>query len=251
MKRFEGKVAIVTGASRGIGAGIVLRLAQEGAAVVINHRNSPEGAEAVAEQVRAAGGQALVVQGDVSQADEAQRLVEQTVAAFGKVDVLVNNAGTTRDTLIMLMKEEQWDTVIDTNLKSVFNCCKAVARPMIKRKTGRIVNISSVSGLAGQAGQTNYAASKAAVVGFSKSLAKELGSRNITVNVVAPGFVPTALTEGILAEGDNTQKAIDSTPLGRLGTAEDIAAAVAFLASDEASFITGQVLSVDGGLVMQ
>ena len=251
MKRFEGKVAIVTGASRGIGAGIVLRLAQEGAAVVINHRNSPEGAEAVAEQVRAAGGQALVVQGDVSQADEAQRLVEQTMAAFGKVDVLVNNAGTTRDTLIMLMKEEQWDTVIDTNLKSVFNCCKAVARPMIKRKTGRIVNISSVSGLAGQAGQTNYAASKAAVVGFSKSLAKELGSRNITVNVVAPGFVPTALTEGILAEGDNTQKAIDSTPLGRLGTAEDIAAAVAFLASDEASFITGQVLSVDGGLVMQ
>ena len=146
-----------------------------------------------------------MIQADVSQFDEAQRLVQETVAAFGQVDVLVNNAGTTRDTLIMLMKEEQWDTVIDTNLKSVFNCCKAVARPMVKRKYGRIINISSVSGLAGQAGQTNYAASKAAVIGFSKSLAKELGSRNITVNVVAPGFVPTALTEDILTEGDNTR----------------------------------------------
>ena len=251
MRRFEGKVAIVTGASRGIGRGIALRLAQEGARVVVNHRNSPQGGEETAAAIREAGGEALVIQADVSRYDEAQRLVKEAEAAFGRVDVLVNNAGTTRDTLLLMMKEEQWDTVVDTNLKSVFNCCKAVARPMVKRKYGRIVNISSVSGLAGQAGQTNYAASKAGVVAFSKSLAKELGSRNITVNVVAPGFVPTALTEDILAEGDNTQKAIEATPLGRLGTAQDVAAAVAFLASDEASFITGQVLSVDGGLVMQ
>ena len=251
MQRFEGKVAIVTGASRGIGRGIALRLAQEGARVVINHRNSPEEAAETAQLIQAIGnGEALVIQADVSQFDEAQRLAKETVEAFGQIDILVNNAGTTRDTLIMMMKEEQWDTVIDTNLKSVFNCCKAAARPMVKRKYGRIINISSVSGLAGQAGQTNYAASKAAVVGFSKSLAKELGSRNITVNVVAPGFVHTALTADILTE-DNTRMAIEATPLGRLGTAEDVGAAVAFLASDEASFVTGQVLSVDGGLVMQ
>lgn len=251
MRRFEGKVAIVTGASRGIGRGIALRLAQEGARVVVNHRNSPEGGEETAAAIREVGGEALVIQADVSRSDEALRLVKETEAAFGRVDVLVNNAGTTRDTLLLMMKEEQWDIVIDTNLKSAFNCCKAVSRSMLKRKYGRIVNISSVSGLAGQAGQTNYAASKAGVIAFSKSLAKELGSRNITVNVVAPGFVPTALTEDILAEGDNMQKAIEATPLGRLGTAQDVAAAVAFLASDEASFITGQVLSVDGGLVMQ
>ena len=251
MQRFEGKVAIVTGASRGIGRGIALRLAQEGARVVINHRSSPEEAAETAQLIQAIGnGEALVIQADVSQFDEAQRLAKETVEAFGQIDILVNNAGTTRDTLIMMMKEEQWDTVIDTNLKSVFNCCKAAARPMVKRKYGRIINISSVSGLAGQAGQTNYAASKAAVVGFSKSLAKELGSRNITVNVVAPGFVHTALTADILTE-DNTRMAIEATPLGRLGTAEDVGAAVAFLASDEASFVTGQVLSVDGGLVMQ
>jgi 3-oxoacyl-[acyl-carrier protein] reductase len=251
MKRLEGKVTIVTGASRGIGRGIAVRLAQEGAKVVINHRGSAEGAEDTARLIRDAGGEALVVQADVSRMDEAQRLVQQTINAFGQVDILVNNAGTTRDTLLMMMKEDQWDVVVDTNLKSVFTCCKAVARPMVKRKFGRIINISSVAGLAGQGGQTNYAASKAGVIAFSKSLAKELGSRNITVNVVAPGFVPTALTEGILAEGDNLQRAVDATPLGRLGTPEDVAGAVVFFASDDASFITGQVLSVDGGLVMQ
>jgi len=251
MKRLEGKISIVTGASRGIGRGIAVRLAQEGAKVVINHRGSAEGAEETARLIREAGGEALVVQADVSRMDEAQRLVQETINAFGQVDVLVNNAGTTRDTLLMMMKEDQWDVVVDTNLKSVFSCCKAVARPMVKRKFGRIINISSVSGLAGQGGQTNYAASKAGVIGFSKSLAKELGSRNITVNVVAPGFVPTALTEGILADGDNLQRAVEATPLGRLGTPEDVASAVVFFASDDASFITGQVLSVDGGLVMQ
>ena len=229
MKRLEGKVSIVTGASRGIGRGIAVRLAQEGAKVVINHRGSAEGAEETARLIREAGGEALVVQADVSRMDEAQRLVQETINAFGQVDILVNNAGTTRDTLLMMMKEDQWDVVVDTNLKSVFSCCKAVARPMVKRKFGRIINISSVSGLAGQGGQTNYAASKAGVIAFSKSLAKELGSRNITVNVVAPGFVPTALTEGILAEGDNLQRAVDATPLGRLGTPEDVASAVVFL----------------------
>lgn len=250
MSRLQDRVAIVTGASRGIGRGIALRLAQEGARVVINHRTSPEGAEETAAAIRAAGGEALVIQADVSQFDEAQRLVKEAVTAFGKVDILVNNAGTTRDTLLMMMKEEQWDLVMDTNLKSVFNCCKAVARSMVKQRYGRIINVSSVSGLAGQAGQTNYSASKAGVNAFSKSLAKELGSRNITINVVAPGFVPTVLTESILTE-ENRKAAIAATPLGRLGTPEDVAGAVAFLASDDANFITGQVLSVDGGLVMQ
>ncbi len=250
MNGLAGKVAIVTGASRGIGRGIALRLAGEGAKVAVNHRGSPEGAEETAASIRSAGGEALVIQADVSQLGEAQQMVKDVQKAFGQIDILVNNAGTTRDTLLLMMKEAQWDVVIDTNLKSVFNCCKAAARPMVKRRQGRIINVSSVSGLAGQAGQTNYAASKAGVIGFSKSLAKELGSRNITVNVVAPGFVPTVLTESVLTD-EGRQMAIEATPLRRLGAVEDIAAAVAFLASDDASFITGQVLSVDGGLVMQ
>lgn len=247
--RFEGKIAIVTGASRGIGRGIAIRLAREGAKVIVNHRASKEQAEEVVRTIREAGGEAYEMQADVSDFKQAQQLINGVKKQFGRIDILVNNAGTTRDTLLLLMKEEDWDLVIKTNLKSTFNCSKAAVRWMVKQRYGRIINITSVIGLSGQAGQTNYAASKAGIIGFTKSLAKELGSRNITVNAVAPGFVPTALTE-VLSD-EIKQAILESTPLGRFGTPEDIAAAVAFLASDEAGFITGQVLSVDGGAVMQ
>ncbi len=249
MNRLDGQVALVTGASRGIGAAIARLLAERGAKVVINHRASASEAEAVAAQIQAIGGQALVVQADVSVTDEANALVKATLNAFGRIDILVNNAGTTRDTLIMMMKPEDWDTVMTTNLKSAYNCAKAVLRPMLKQRAGRIINITSVVGLAGAAGQTNYAASKAGIIGFTKSLAKEVGSRQVTVNAIAPGFIPTALTDVLPEEA--RQQAIAATPLGRLGTCEDVAEAVAFFASSGASFITGQVLSVDGGLVMQ
>ena len=244
-----GKVAVVTGSSRGIGAGIAKSLAAQGAKVVVNHRSSPDGAAEVAAAIKENGGEAVVVQADVSQFEEAQRLINETIDTYGQIDILVNNAGTTRDMLIMKMKPEDWELVLKTNLFSTYNCSKAATRPMMKKRTGRIINITSVVGLAGQAGQTNYAASKAGMIGFTKSLAKELGSRNITVNAVAPGFVPTALTE-VLPE-EMVQAAIDNTPVGRLGAIEDVASAVVFLASDEASFITGQVLTVDGGMVMQ
>ncbi len=245
----SGKVAVVTGASRGIGAGIAERLAAQGAKVVVNHRASAEGAEAVAARIHEAGGQAVVVQADVSQSADAQRLIKTAIDTFGGLHILVNNAGTTRDMVIMMMKEDDWETVIRTNLNSTFYCSKAAVRHMMRKRYGRIINITSVVGLAGQAGQTNYAASKAGIIGFTKSLAKEVGSRGITVNAVAPGFVPTTLTD-VLTEEQRAQ-AIEMTPLGRLGSVEDVANAVAFLAADEASFITGQVLSVDGGLVMQ
>ncbi len=245
------KVAVVTGSSRGIGAAIAKILATQGAKVVVNHRSSPEGAAAVVTAIKNDGGQAIAIQADVGQMNEAQRLIKDSIDMYGQIDILVNNAGTTRDKLIMQMKPEEWDLVIQTNLSSVYNCSKTVVRPMMKKRKGRIINITSVVGLSGQAGQTNYAASKAGIIGFTKSLAKEIGSlkRNITVNAVAPGFIPTALTD-VLAE-DQVKTAIDHTPLGRLGTADEVAAAVVFLASDEAAFITGQVLSVDGGLVMQ
>jgi 3-oxoacyl-[acyl-carrier protein] reductase len=243
------KVAIVTGSSRGIGAGIAKLFAAQGAKVVINHNHSPAGADEVMTAIKSGGGQAVVVQADVSQNEGAQSLVTQTIDTYGQIDILVNNAGTTRDKLIMTMKDEDWELVLQTNLSSVYHCSKAVIRPMMKKRNGRIINMASVVGLAGQAGQTNYAASKAGIIGFTKSLAKEVGSRHITVNAIAPGFVPTALTEVLSAE--QVQTAIANTPLGRLGTVEDVAAAALFLASDEAAFITGQVITVDGGLVMQ
>jgi 3-oxoacyl-[acyl-carrier protein] reductase len=244
-----GKVAVVTGSSRGIGAGIATVLATQGAKVVVNYRKSPAEAEEVVTTIRASGGEAAAVQADVSQSGAAQQLIKTTVDTYGQIDILVNNAGITRDTLILTMKDEDWDLVLQTNLFSTYYCSKAVVRPMMKKRYGRIINITSVVGLAGQAGQTNYAASKAGIIGFTKSLAKELGSRSITVNAVAPGFIPTALTEVLPEEMIKT--IVTNTPLGRLGTVEDVANAVLFLASDEAAFITGQVLSVDGGLVMQ
>lgn len=243
------KVAVVTGSSKGIGAGIAKMLAAQGARVVINYRSSPEAAEAVVTEIASAGGEAVAVQADVSQSSEAQRLIKTVVDTYGQIDILVNNAGMTRDKLMMTMKDDDWESILQTNLSSVYYCSKAAIRPMMKKRHGRIINITSVVGLAGQAGQTNYAASKAGMIGFTKSLAKEVGSRNITVNAVAPGYIPTDLTS-VMAD-DQIKMLVDNTPLGRMGTVEDIAAAVLYLASDEASFVTGHVLTVDGGLVMQ
>jgi 3-oxoacyl-[acyl-carrier protein] reductase len=248
-KMLEGKVAIVTGASRGIGRAIAVVLAGEGAKVVVNYHSSAAAAEEVVQQIQKAGGQAVAFKANIGDFEEAQSLVKMALDTYGQVDILVNNAGTTRDTLLMMMKEEDWDTVINTNLKSMFNCCKAVLRPMIRKKNGgRIINISSIVGLAGQGGQTNYAASKAGIIGFTKSLAKEVGSRNITVNAIAPGFFPTALTE--VLPDDMVQKALELIPLGRLGENEEVAHLVAFLASDKAAYITGEVVRIDGGMAM-
>lgn len=235
----EGKSALVTGASRGIGRAIAEELARAGASVVVGYRSGRDEAEELAAAI---GGRAI--QADVSSPEEAKRLVEEA----GDVDVLVNNAGLTRDGLLARMPDDDWRTVIDTNLSSVFYTCRAVARPMMKRKGGAIVNISSVVGVHGNWGQTNYAASKAGIIGFTKSLARELGSRNIRANVVAPGYVKTALTDVLPEEA--TKAMIEHTPLGRVAEPDEIAGAVRFLASDQASFITGEVLLVDGGLGM-
>jgi 3-oxoacyl-[acyl-carrier protein] reductase len=243
------KVAVVTGSSKGIGAEIARILAAQGARVVINYRSSPDEAQAVLAEIKSAGGEAIVLQADVSKSEAAQQLIKTAIDTYGQIDILVNNAGTTRDKLMMSMKDEDWESILQSNLSSVYYCSKAAIRPMMKKRRGRIINITSVVGLAGQAGQTNYAASKAGMIGLTKSLAKEVGSRNITVNAIAPGFIPTDLTN-VLSE-DRIQVLIENTPLGRLGTLQDVAHAVLFLASDEASFVTGQVLSVDGGLVMQ
>jgi 3-oxoacyl-[acyl-carrier protein] reductase len=244
----EGKAAIVTGASRGIGRAIAEQLARTGARVVINFAKDAQGAQAAVEAISAAGGEARAVQADVSDYRAAEALIKGTVEAYGGVDILVNNAGTTRDMLIMTMPEADWDIVIQTNLKSAFNCSKAAVKTMLRKRSGRIINITSVSGIAGSAGQTNYSASKAGLIGFTKALAREVAARSITVNAVAPGFVPTSLTNDLPAE--LKEATLKSIPLGRWGTAEEIAYAVAFLASAEAAYITGQVLSVDGGLVM-
>lgn len=249
MTALAGKVAIVTGASRGLGRAIAEELAAQGARVVVNYNRSTAAAEAVVAAIGDAGGEATAVQADVSDFTAADYLVKTTLDTYGQIDILVNNAGTTRDTLLLAMKEDDWDTVLGTNLKSVFNTAKAVLRPMIRgRRGGRIINISSVSGLVGQPGQVNYAASKAGIVGFSKSLAKEVGSRRITVNVVAPGFFPTDLT------ADLDEKLVEQTlsfiPLGRWGELPEVAHLVAFLASDNAGYITGEVIRVDGGIAM-
>jgi 3-oxoacyl-[acyl-carrier protein] reductase len=235
----EGKTALVTGASRGIGRAIAAELATAGADVVLGYRSGKDEAEALASEI---GGQAL--EADVSSPDDAARLVEEA----GDVDILVNNAGLTRDGLLARMSDDDWRVVLETNLSSVFYTCRAVCRPMMKKRAGSIVNISSIVGVHGNWGQTNYAASKAGIIGFTKSLARELGSRNIRANVVAPGYVKTQLTDVLPEEA--TQAMLQSTPLGRLGEPEDVAGAVRFLCSDEAAFITGEVLLVDGGLGM-
>lgn len=245
---FSNQVALVTGSSSGIGAAIARELADGGAKVAIHYRGNAEGASAVMAQITEAGGVCRMYQADVGDAVQAATLVKQVQTDFGGLDILVNNAGTTRDALLMTMKEDDWDVVINTNLRSVYTVTKAAIRGMIRQKRGRIINITSVVGLSGQAGQSNYAASKAGTIGFTKSLAREVASRNITVNAVAPGFIPTALTDILTAE--QKEAILSTTPLGRMGTPEEVAWAVAFLASERSGFITGHVLTVDGGLVM-
>ncbi|MBI5032732.1 MAG: 3-oxoacyl-[acyl-carrier-protein] reductase [Chloroflexi bacterium] len=242
----SGKVALVTGASRGIGRACALKLSSLGAKVVVNYSKNQAAADEVVAAIKANGCEAIAVQGDVSQFVAAQSVVKATLDAFGRLDILVNNAGTTRDTLLAIMKEEEFDTVIQTNLKSVFNMSKAALRQMMKQKYGRIVNMTSVAGIVGNPGQTNYSASKAGIIGFTKAMAKEYGGKNIYVNAVAPGYIPTDLTNVLPQEIKDG--IVKLTALGRMGTPEEIANIVAFLASDDASYITGQVIAADGGM---
>ena len=242
------KTALVTGASRGIGRATALELAKAGAKVALNFAGNRAAAEEVAALIEAAGGEALLVQADVGDPAAVDTMIKAVVARFGKIDILVNNAGITRDNLIMRMKEEEWDAVIHTNLKGIFNCTKAVTRLMMKQKYGRIVNMTSVVGVMGNAGQSNYAAAKAGVIGFTKSMAKELASRNITVNAVAPGYISTDMTANLPEQAKSELQS--QIPLQRLGNPEDVAAAVLFLVSPGADYITGQTLHVDGGMVM-
>lgn len=248
MTNLKERIAIVTGGSRGIGRAIAMELARHGATVVVNYRSNGEAASEVVKGIEAEGGSAKAVQADVSQFDQAEKLIKDTTAEYGKLDILVNNAGTARDMIIMMMPEEDWDFVIKTNLKSAFNCSKAAVKAMIRKRYGRIINVSSVAGIAGGAGQTSYSASKAGLIGFTKALAREVGPRNITVNAVAPGYIPTELTESVPEEIKN--ESLKLIPLGRWGEPDEVAHAVAFLASDEAAYITGHVLSIDGGMVM-
>ncbi len=238
------KVAIITGSGQGIGRAIALKLAEVGATIVVNDLS--QSAQNVADEIKAIGRPSLAIFGDVSSTADVTRLVEQTTAAYGKVDILVNNAGITRDQLLLRMSDEDWDKVLNTDLRSVFLCTRAVLRYMVRQRWGRIVNISSIVGIIGNAGQANYASAKAGIIGFTRSIAKEVASRGITVNAVAPGFIETAMTQK-LSEKQKEELA-SRIPLGYLGTPRDVAEAVAFLASEEARYITGQVLSVDGGM---
>jgi 3-oxoacyl-[acyl-carrier protein] reductase len=247
-KRLAGRVALVTGGSRGIGRAVCLHLAEAGAAVVVNYAGNAQAAEEVVAHITQKGGQALAVQADISRADEVTKLFDTVLDTYGKLDILVNNAGITRDNLLIRMKEEEWDAVLNTNLKGVFHCIKAAARPMMKQRYGRIINISSVVGVTGNAGQINYVAAKAGVIGMTKTAARELASRNITVNAVAPGYIETDMTSQ-LPEDVKTQL-YNQIPLGRLGQADDVAKVVVFLASEDSAYMTGQTLHVDGGMVM-
>jgi len=246
MDRLEGKVALVTGASRGIGAAIAQRLASEGAAVVVNYAGSQAAAEAVVAGIAEAGGRAVAIRADVSVPEECTKLVADTVAEFGALDILVNNAGITRDGLLVRMSDEDWDRVIATNLTGVFSMCRAAGKVMMKARAGAIVNISSVVGISGNAGQANYSAAKAGVIGLTKSVARELAARNVRCNAVAPGFIETDMTKDL---SEPQRDAIAATvAMGRFGSAKDVASAVSFLASEEAAYVTGQVLAVDGGM---
>ena len=244
----EHKIALVTGGSRGIGRAIALALAAAGADVMISYRSASQEAQKVEDEIGKMGRQAMSFQTDVAQFNPSREMVEAIVQKFQRLDILVNNAGITKDTLLMRMTEEDWDTVIDTNLKSIFNVTKAAVRPMMSQRSGKIINITSIAGVIGNAGQANYASSKAGIIGFTKTMAKELGSRNIQVNAVAPGFIETDMTAKLTEE--QRKQLAEHIPLKRTGKPEEIAGVVKFLASPEADYITGQVLCVDGGMVM-
>ncbi len=248
MSRFEGKAAIVTGASRGIGREIALHLANEGAKVAVNYSGSKDKADEVVEIIKNAGGEAFAIQADVSNPDSVKNMIDETIATFGSIDILVNNAGITRDNLLMRMKEDEWDDVININLKGVFLCTKGVTRQMMRQRAGKIVNVASIVGVSGNPGQANYVAAKAGVIGLTKTTAKELATRNINVNAVAPGFITTDMTE-TLSE-DVQKQMLANIPLGKLGSPENVAKTVLFLLSDDAAYITGQTIHVDGGMVM-
>jgi 3-oxoacyl-[acyl-carrier protein] reductase len=245
---FDQKVAIVTGASRGIGRAIAIEFGSTGAKVVVNYNRSADAADEVVTEISKGSGEAVAIQADVSDFDQARDLIQKGIEHFGGLHILVNNAGITRDGLIMTMSEDDWDTVAATNLKSTFNCSKAAIRHMMRKRFGRIINISSISGEMGNAGQTNYSASKAGQLGFTKALAREVASRNITVNAVAPGFIATDIWDTV--PEDIQTGLMDVIPLRRIGTPEEVAKAVAFLASEQAGYITGHVLNVDGGMAM-